>query len=306
LTTSGIAVIDDDPVLLEILQQALPSRLGMSVMIFPSGEDYLEFFKETRPAVVLLDAALPGIQGIDVLKKIRERYSARELPVLFISADSGSAQVVNTLESGANDFVGKPIDIEVLAARIKVQLVVPRIETDDPRSMATLREGSSYLVQFLYCQVVVGSAFARSRKGSEIQTLLAGMFEMFSHIVERYRGRLWLRKDDAGFFAFVGEESSAAVMCAMELLTLSIIHGALQEPERRLSINLGVDAGQTVYRADPAVLRSDALNRSAHMAKSPGRGQLRISQAIYDDMPPAIRRYFSEETHGIWIYTSIF
>lgn len=289
-----IAIVDDDPVLLEILQRALATHFTMPILIFPSGEDYLQFFERNKPAIVLLDAGLPGISGLELLGKIRETYSRAELPVIFISADTDSAHIVKVLESGANDFTGKPLDMAVLAARMRVHLSIPAslVRPAAPASAGLLTDGQNYRITFLYCQVAVDRTFAASRQGSDVQGALTRLFDIYGRIVERYKGQLWLRKDDAGFFAFQTEEAAAVAMCAMELLTTNIIHEILMDRSQVLVMNLGIDVGDTVYRADHAILQSDALNHAAHLAKTDGRGKLRVSKRFYDQLPPAGQRYF--------------
>ncbi|MCE9600152.1 MAG: response regulator [Spirochaetia bacterium] len=290
-----IAIVDDDPVLLEILQRAMAGYFTMPILIFPSGEDYLQFFEKNKPAIVLLDAGLPGISGLELLGKIREVYSRAELPVIFISADADSAHVVKVLESGANDFTGKPLDLPVLAARMRVHLSIPAtLAKPAPAPVGQLVEGQKYRLTFLYCQVAVDRTFAATRQGSDVQGALTRLFDIYSKTVERYKGQLWLRKDDAGFFVFQGDDLTAALMCALELLTTNIIHEILMDRSQVLVMNLGIDFGETVYRADPAILQSDALNHSAHLAKTEGRGKLRISKRFYEQLSQAGQRYFRE------------
>ncbi len=300
-----IAIVDDDPLILELLQRALSGRPEYSVLIFPDGESYLEFFASTKPGLVLLDAGLPGISGLEVLEQIRARFARHQLPVMFISGDSESSQIVRALESGANDFVPKPIDIPVLIARMKVHLAMPGAGSPSAPNAKGMVEGKTYPVAFLYCQLVVDAGFASSRMGSDVQSALGTLFDMYKRTVERYQGQLWLRKDDAGFFAFHGVDPVNVVMCAIELMTLSVLHGILHERSRAFGVNIGVDAGDTVYRAEASVLQSAALNKAAHLAKEEGRGCLRISESYYTALTPAARRYF-EPSGDAWLYRSVF
>lgn len=301
-----IAIIDDDPVMLELLQRTLPGRLEMPVLLFPSGESYLEFFGAKRPSIVLLDANLEGMSGLEVLARIRETSSRLELPVIFISGDSASDSMVTALESGANDYVVKPLDIPVLAARMRVHLSLPGIKKKPAASASGFVDGQSYPITFLYCQVRVDPGFASSHQGSEIQSLLSTAFDMYARVVDRYKGSMWLRKDDAGFFAFQGKDPSAPVMCAIELLTMSAIHGFLQERNRHFTLSIGIAAGDTVYRIDPTVLQSDALNRSAHLAKEEGLDVIRLAGELQAGLSPAALRYFSVREDSTLVYRGLF
>lgn len=302
-----IAIIDDDPVMLELLQRTIPSRLELPVLLFPGGESYLEFFGDRRPSIVLLDANLEGMSGLEVLARIREKSSRLELPVIFISGDSSSESMVTALESGANDYVVKPLDIPVLAARMRVHLSLPGTARKKAVvSAGGFMDGQSYPITFLYCQVRVDPAFAASHQGAEIQSLLSTAFEMYSRVVERYKGSMWLRKDDAGFYAFQGKDPSLPVMCAVELLTMSAVHGFLQERSRHFALSIGIAAGDTVYRSDPSVLQSDALNRSAHLAKEEGTDVIRLAAELKASLSPAAMRYFSVREDSSLVYKGLF
>lgn len=176
----------------------------------PGGESYLEFFADKKPSIVLLDANLEGMSGLDVLARIRESYSRVDLPVIFISGDNASESMVTALESGANDYVIKPLDIPVLVARMRVHLSLPGAEKKPEvvPEASGLVDGQAYEITF-DCQIRVDAGFASSHQG-EIRSLLGAAFDMYTRVVERYRGSLWLRKDDRGFSAFQGIRSNGA------------------------------------------------------------------------------------------------
>ena len=75
---------------------------------------------------MLLDVMMPGITGIDVLKRLRERFSESDLPVVMATARDASEDVVEALHLGANDYVTKPLDFAVVLARIETQLTLRR------------------------------------------------------------------------------------------------------------------------------------------------------------------------------------
>ena len=74
--------------------------------------------------LVLLDVEMPEMNGLEVLKRIRQRYSASELPVVMVTGKSRSEEIVDALELGANDYVTKPLDFPVVLARIRTQLAL--------------------------------------------------------------------------------------------------------------------------------------------------------------------------------------
>lgn len=87
-----------------------------------SGAEALAKLAERRYAAVLLDHMMPGMDGLETLQRIRERWSKRELPVIMVTARDEDPLVIRLLEAGANDFVAKPFSFPVLAARVRAQL----------------------------------------------------------------------------------------------------------------------------------------------------------------------------------------
>ena len=73
---------------------------------------------------------MPDLSGLEVLRRIREHYSAAALPVIMITAKSAGTDVAEALEAGANDYVTKPVDFVVALARTNTQLALRRAEAD--------------------------------------------------------------------------------------------------------------------------------------------------------------------------------
>jgi len=116
-----ILVVDDEARNRDLLDRWL-TREGFQVTLAISGEEALLQIGDKDFDLVLLDIMMPGKSGLEVLTLMRERHSAAELPVIMITALSDSVTTVRALESGANDYVTKPIDLPVVLARIQNQL----------------------------------------------------------------------------------------------------------------------------------------------------------------------------------------
>lgn len=98
----------------------------------PDGETALKWLQNQTPDLVILDLMLPGMDGLEVCRRIRERFSSSDLPILMLSALGSEAQDrVNGLDAGANDFMAKPYVLEELVARLRMLL-------DHKRQIATL------------------------------------------------------------------------------------------------------------------------------------------------------------------------
>ena len=120
-----ILVVDDLPDNRDILSRRL-TRRGLSVVEAEGGIRALELIEEIEFDIVLLDLMMPDVSGEDVLRGIRQFRSRIELPIIVVSAKSQSEAIVECLNLGANDYVLKPVDFDVLLARMKPQLDLKR------------------------------------------------------------------------------------------------------------------------------------------------------------------------------------
>jgi two-component system, OmpR family, response regulator MtrA len=120
---AGILLVEDDPSVRTGLELAL-TRQGHSVTSYATGEEALDHVRTRRPEIVILDVMLPGIDGIEVCRRIRKIDS---LPVILLTALGDDLDVVVGLEAGADDYVVKPVQPRVLDARIRA--ILRRVES---------------------------------------------------------------------------------------------------------------------------------------------------------------------------------
>jgi len=113
-----VLVVDDDQALSEMLGIVLRAE-GYDALFCDDGSKAQGIFNETKPDLVLLDLMLPGIDGIEVCKRIR---SESGVPIVMLTARGDTLDVVKGLESGADDYIVKPFKPKELVARIKARL----------------------------------------------------------------------------------------------------------------------------------------------------------------------------------------
>ncbi len=106
-----VLVIDDDPGIREYLE-ALATRQGYGVHTAVDGETALEYLDQTRPDVITLDVVLPGMDGLETLRRIKQR--APEVPVIMLSGHGQARTIVEAMRFGATDFLRKPFEVEEL------------------------------------------------------------------------------------------------------------------------------------------------------------------------------------------------
>ena len=146
-----VLVVDDEPAIVEIVRDYLADA-GYRVSTAHSGEEALRQVRSIRPDLIVLDLGLPGLDGLDVARTVRQSY---RIPIIMLTARSDEADRVVGLELGADDYVVKPFSPRELLARVRAvlrrsgvaedldddrPLVVGDLTVDRPRRLVTLNE----------------------------------------------------------------------------------------------------------------------------------------------------------------------
>src|SRR5205823_14557636 len=126
---SSVLVIEDDGPLRRALRTSLRAR-ELEVVEATTGEEGLVIAADRRPDAVLLDLGLPGIDGIETLRRLR---TFSDVPVVVLTARDRQVDKIAALDAGADDYVTKPFDTEELLARIRAVLRrVPQVHAAPP------------------------------------------------------------------------------------------------------------------------------------------------------------------------------
>ena len=129
-----ILVVDDEEDILELVQYNLV-REGYQVKGALSGEEALKKIAKESFDLIVLDLMLPGIDGLEVAKQLRNDKKNQFVPIIMLTAKGEEADVVTGLELGADDYVTKPFSPRILVARIRAVLRRKAVEpVDDSRS----------------------------------------------------------------------------------------------------------------------------------------------------------------------------
>ena len=115
---NSILIIDDDRNILAIIEMYL-RKAGYEVTCVERGDEALQAFRRVQPALVVLDVMLPGMDGWEVLDKLRQES---DVPVIMLTAKGDTLDRIQGLDLGADDYIVKPFDAKELLARIKAVL----------------------------------------------------------------------------------------------------------------------------------------------------------------------------------------
>ncbi len=122
-----ILIVDDNPTNLGVLFEYLRDS-GFRVLVAEDGESALKRVSYARPDVILLDVLMPGIDGFETCRRLKEDETVRDIPVIFMTALSDTLDKVKGLAIGAVDYITKPVQVEEVLARINTHLTIRELQ----------------------------------------------------------------------------------------------------------------------------------------------------------------------------------
>lgn len=133
-----ILVVDDEADIQQLVQLSL-EREGYDVICAGTGEEAFDLAKSKLPELVVLDLMLPGMDGLEVCKLLKQNSRTAAIPIIMLSAKSQDTDIVTGLELGADDYVTKPFSTKVLVARVR-RLLNRKIEQHLDRSAISVHD----------------------------------------------------------------------------------------------------------------------------------------------------------------------
>jgi phosphate regulon transcriptional regulator PhoB len=173
-----ILVVDDEADLRELVSYNLKKE-GFAVTTADDGEQALEAISLERPDLVVLDLMLPGIQGVELCRMLRERDETSSLPIIMLTARTEEVDRVLGLEMGADDYITKPFSPRELVARVKAVL---RRSGEPAAGSSIIRAGDL---------VIDTETYTVTRRGEQVR-LSATEFRLLHYMAER-RGKVFSR-----------------------------------------------------------------------------------------------------------------
>ena len=137
-----ILIVEDDPLEADLLKQELSDR-GYETCWAGDGEKALALIQKTPPDLILLDVVLPGMGGLEVVRKIKSNPRTRFIPVIMVTALSDLEERIKGLDSGADDYITKPFKTFELLARVRSMLRIHRMYRDLSAARAELKESQA-------------------------------------------------------------------------------------------------------------------------------------------------------------------
>jgi CheY-like chemotaxis protein len=170
-----ILVVDDLPANLDLMARRL-ERSGFEVLTASEGPKALEVLRTQAVDLVLLDIMMPGMTGLDVLRRIRETWSSAVLPVIMVTAKTDDEDIKEALDLGADDYVTKPVEYLVAEARIKARLrtreaarAAQALTEGEPRTPAQASPGSVLGGRYRLESMIGGGSFGTVYRARHVE-----------------------------------------------------------------------------------------------------------------------------------------
>lgn len=270
----SLLVVDDNEMNRDLLARRL-QRQGYQVAIAEDGYQALTKIEQQHYDMVLLDIMMPGINGLEVLENLRKSYSSLELPIIMVTAKDQSDDIVGALRLGANDYVTKPLDFQVVLARVQTHLEQCRLAglNDEFLSIAShdLKKPLAIILD------IVATIKEESREGSlnpeEISSLLdliSKSGEQMKTIIEDF---LDLHAVEGGFLKL------AKTKINLNDLTLEIVATNEEYAKRKqIAIKMALEPDLPKVNADPKRILQVIDNFIGNALKfSPPHTQITVS-----------------------------
>lgn len=293
-----ILVVDDQPMQLQVLHRILSA--DYQLFMATSGPQALRVCKEQLPDLVLLDVVMPGMDGFEILQRLKVMPETTDIPVFFLTAHTGDEIESKCLLAGAVDFIPKPVNPNVVKARVKTHLKL-KFQSDLLRDLA-FRDGLTGVANRRYFDERLAIEWGRAQRNGTALSLLLLDVDFFKSYNDHYGHqagddclrqigsalKLELRRPTDLVARYGGEEFVCLLpetgfedaKCVAQKLqdrvrTLAIPHG-FSSVASVVSISIGLAArqggGQQSGHATELLSMADA---QLYLAKHSGRAQVR-------------------------------
>ena len=302
-----VLIVDDTPTNVGVISGVLKGLFKTKVAT--NGEKALAIaFGPETPDLILLDVMMPGMDGYEVCRRLKENPATRDVPVIFLTAKTESLDEEKGFEVGAVDYIHKPFSAPIVLARVKTQLalkaalneaqdarnqadellhaLLPKKAADEIRSFGTVIPRRYENVAVLFCDVTNFTAYCDKHEPEDVVSRLDALFVIFERVVAKH-GLEKIKTIGDGFMAVAGllhkvdDPIAAAVRCGLEMATTLI------DAHLGWEVKVGVHAGPVVagvvgqerYQFD---IWGDTVNVAARMVEMSPPGSVAATREIFE------------------------
>ncbi|HEU4475991.1 MAG TPA: adenylate/guanylate cyclase domain-containing protein [Methyloceanibacter sp.] len=307
-----VLVVDDTPTNIAVVSGLLKDSFQTKVAT--NGEKALAIATgPEKPDLILLDVMMPGMDGYEVCRRLKDNPATRDIPVIFLTAKTEEIDEEKGFDVGAVDYIHKPFSGPIVLARVRTQLalqealteakdarkqadqllhaLLPKKAADEIRSIGTVIPRRYENVAVLFCDVTNFTAYCDLHEPEEVVSRLDALFVIFERIAAKH-GLEKIKTIGDGFMAVGGllhkidDPLGCAVRCGLEMTTTLI--DAHLDWEVRVGVHSGPVVagvvGQERYQFD---IWGDTVNVAARMVGMSSPGSVAATKEIFDQIATA-------------------
>jgi adenylate cyclase len=299
-----VLVVDDTPANIQSLAAVLQQK-GYAISVATNGKQALEVLARLRPDLILLDVMMPEMDGFETCGRIKASPAWRDIPVIFLTAKTDTADIVRGFELGAVDYVGKPFNAHELLARVNTHLTIDRLARENERLLLNilpapiadrLKAGQERIADafadatVLFADIVGFTQLSAARPAEAVVEFLNDLFSRFDEAA-RELGIEKIKTIGDAYMAVCGlpepapDHTERMMRMAVRMLRLARASGeALGLP---LTLRIGVNCGPVVAgiigkRKFIYDLWGDAVNLASRMESHGVPDAVQVTRPVFE------------------------
>jgi len=300
---SRILVIEDEPANIQALSTILKER-GYQINIATNGRQALEVLERIRPDLILLDIMMPEIDGFETCRRIKASTAWREIPIIFLTAKTDTADIVRGFELGAVDYVAKPFNAHELLARVNTHLTLDYLHRENerlllnvlPASIANkLKQQVGIIaerfddVSVLFADIVGFTPLSARLSPTELIESLNRVFSGFDELADHHKLEKIKTIGDGYMVAGGLIEQNADHLAAMATMALAM-HENVRELNSEfggLSLRIGFQTGSVIagvigIRKFIYDVWGDTVNTASRLESHGAPGRTHVSEMVFE------------------------
>lgn len=301
LNNTRVLAVDDQPLNLKVLYQALQSE--HTVLAATSGQQALDIARDKQPDLILLDVVMPDLDGFETCRRLKADPATRDIPVIFVTGETDPQSETRGLGLGAVDFITKPINVEVVRARVRTHLTLKR-QADQLRSWVYI-DGLTGAYNRRHFEERLRAEWGRCQRTHAPLSVLMIDIDHFKRLNDTYghaHGDVCLRavarslggglqRSTDQLFRFGGEEfvcllpntHEAGALVVADHLRLQVESLQVEHPTGGSPIQVTVSIGVGVMRVPPMTSSDEMMREADHnlyLAKAQGRNRVAHGEVV--------------------------
>jgi len=300
---SRILVIEDEPANIQTLSTLLKER-GYQINIATNGRQALEVLERIRPDLILLDIMMPEIDGFETCRRIKTSTAWREIPIIFLTAKTDTADIVRGFELGAVDYVAKPFNAHELLARVNTHLTLDYLHRENerlllnvlPASIANkLKQQVGIIAErfddasVLFADIVGFTPLSAQLSPTELIESLNRVFSGFDELADHHKLEKIKTIGDGYMVAGGLIEQNADHLAAMATMALAMHENVrkLNSEFGGLSLRIGLQVGSVIagvigIRKFIYDVWGDTVNTASRLESHGAPGRTHVSEMVFE------------------------